>query len=442
MASKNDSFDCAVIGNWHLAYVTAACLTKLGHRVVLVNTEESGADELPPAPVYEPGLPEILASSVQSGKLEYREGFDENWSALRVWLAIDTPVNAQDEVDVEPLRKVIQEVSDRKKSQTRTLIISSQIPLEFCSQMEKETGLQIAYVPENLRLGHGINTFLNADRTVIGASSVELGEEVKAFLKGVETDFLICDLATAEMVKHATNAFLATSISFSNELARIGEKYNVDNQLVGKALRMDKRIGKQAYVVPGLGFAGGTLPRDLRVLQKLGANSETPTPLVDAVLKVNESTTDAVFDAVSSYFGGALEGKKVLVLGYTYKPETNTLRRSLSVTLAQAFRHEKATIWGFDPFMNASDLSAFESSLLHFNKWEEIPSCPDVILLMTARPAFSNLDWGLLRAKSGSRQPVIVDVRGILSQSTALKNNFAYKGLWQPVQRPEGESAR
>lgn len=419
-------FDCAVIGNWHLAYVTAACLAKLGHRIALVNTEEAGEDDLPESPVYEPGLPELLASAKREGRLSYFEGFSEAWKAKYNWLAVDTPVNERDEVDLAPLRKIVSKI-------TGTLIINSQVPLGFCESVAKDHALQVAYIPENLRLGQGIETFMRADRTVIGAESPQLREEIRGFLAGVESEFVLCDLATAEMIKHATNAFLATSISFSNELARIGEKYGVNNQLVGEALRMDKRIGKKAYVVPGLGFAGGTLPRDLRVLQDLGKKSQTPTPLMNAVLEVNDSTTQAVSDTVLSLFNGDLANKKVLLLGYTYKAETDTLRRSLSVTLADHFISKGAAVWGFDPFMNDRDLSEFNKGFQHFKNWASIPSCPDVILLLTPRQEFKELNWSILKDKGGVLSPMVIDLRSGVAAPEVLKSGFNYKSLWQPV---------
>lgn len=437
--SEKQQFDCAVIGNWHLAYVTSACLADLGHNTALVTTEESGTGDASVLPVYEPGLAELIENSKKAGRFHFIEGVTPSWTAKYVWLAIDTPVNADDEVDLTPLDLAISQISANKNSTENTLILSSQIPLGYCEKIEKEYGLKVVYIPENLRLGKGIETFTKADRTVIGTSDEKLGKEIQTFLAGLQTDYLFCDLATAEMVKHATNAFLATSISFANELARIGEKFGVDNQAVGQALRMDKRIGKQAYVVAGLGFAGGTLPRDLRVLQKLGRDSKTPTPLVDAVLNINESTTKAVSEAVSSYCGGTVQGKKILILGYTYKAETNTLRRSLSIDLAGLFKGAGAEVWGHDPMMNGADLSAFGGNLQHFENWESIPSCPDVVVIMTAREQFPTLSWKSLATKGSALTPLIVDVRGIISERDALNSGFSYKALWQPISNPRNE---
>jgi UDPglucose 6-dehydrogenase len=242
---------------------------------------------------------------------------------------------------------------------------------------------------------------------------------------------------TAEMVKHATNAFLATSISFANELARIGELMGVDNQAVATALKMDKRIGKGAYVTPGLGFAGGTLPRDLRILQKFAREHDIPSQLVDSVLNINEATSDSLVSSTRNYLG-ELRGKTILIVGYTYKPEIDTLRRSSSLELGEKLKAQGATVWGYDPVMNSRDLTPLEGLIRHFNEWNEIPSTPDAAIIMTPRPQFAALDWKNLGARGESggamKAPLVFDTRSSLPSAAILSAGFTYKALWQPVQ--------
>jgi UDPglucose 6-dehydrogenase len=428
-------YHCAVIGDWHLAFVTAASLSSLGHKIALINPDSGNREwkEFPKPPVSEPGLSETIAQGLSEGRLFFENGISSDWSADFIWLAIDTPVSDSDEPDTKPLRKVAEAIAQHS-SQKSPFLISSQIPLGFSEELEKNFGLKVVYIPENLRLGKGMETFLSADRTVLGASDSDSRAETRKFLAGLKTQFLECDLPTAEMIKHATNAFLATSISFANELARIGESKNVDNQLVGKALKLDSRIGKQAYVLPGLGFAGGTLPRDLRVLQSLGREAKIPTELIDSVLNVNERTTVAIASAVRSTVG-SLRGKKILVLGYTYKADTDTLRRSLSLDLGEMFSKEGASVWGWDPVMNDRDLSLLQGKIEHYSRWEDFPATPDVILLMTPRKQFLELDWKGLRAKSPQSESLVFDTHGFLTPGSVLENGFSFKILWQPVQK-------
>lgn len=423
-------FDCAVIGDWHLSSVTAACLAQLGHRVCLVNPLEHpdrAWKEYPRPPVHEPGLSEMITEAQAKDKLTFRNGVDASWTADFVWLAIDTPVNDRDEADTTPLERVARQVAQHDCARG-PFIVSSQVPMGFGQELEKEHGLTAVYIPENLRLGKGIETFLTADRTVIGATLAATREKVKAFLSGLQTDFLLCDLVTAEMIKHATNAFLATSISFANQMARIGECMGADNQVVGRALKMDKRIGKGAYVIPGLGFAGGTLPRDLRILQKFGTRFNVPTPLVDAVLDLNDTTLQAIVSSLRASVGGSLRGRPVLLLGYTYKADTDTLRRSPSLEIAGLLRAEGAQVLGYDPQMNDHDLAPLAGRIEHCPDWARI-SAPDAVVLMTPRPGFQKLDWAKVR-KAGA---LVLDAHSFLSADTVIAAGLAYKPLWQPV---------
>lgn len=429
---------CAVIGDWHLAFVTAAGLAALGHSTLLVNPLGPGRVPWPAFPelaLNEPGLPEAIAGARGRGTLAHVNGIDAGWSADFVWLAIDTPVDERDEPDTSTLLRAARDVAAAGCCKG-VFVVTSQVPLGFCAELEETLGLTVSCVPENLRLGKGIETFLRADRLVIGASAVETRTRVKALLAGIDAQCATCDLPTAEMIKHATNAFLATSISFANELARIGERNGVDSQLVAAALKMDRRIGPLAYVAPGLGFAGGTLPRDLRVLARLGHGHGVPTPLVNAVLDVNESTIAALVDSVASFLGG-LDGREVLVLGYSYKADTDTLRRSPSLELAARLGARGARVLGYDPFMNERDLSPLRGIVEHRAQWSDLHAPPDAIVVMTPRQEFTTLAWDALEVpRARQPPPLVLDARAIVSSRAVLRAGFAYKALWQPVQLP------
>lgn len=426
--SMTKNYDCAVIGHWHLAFVTAACLASIGHKVVLVNTQNQKWTEFPPMPVHEPGVPEMIKEGLSKNLLDFANGYGD-WSAPKVWMAVDTPVDDQDRADTGPLLEIAKNVK------CQNFIISSQIPLGFCQQLEKEFGFKVSYLPENLRLGKGIETFKMADRTVIGSTDPKTSDEIEKFLSGFSTTFLKCNLPTSEMVKHANNVFLAMSISFANELARLGEKFGVDGNIVGQALKMDKRIGTGAYVSPGLGFAGGTLPRDLRTLQKLGGETKTPMRIVDSVLSVNEDTNSAILEIIEA------ELKKrnqphgpVLILGYTYKADTDTLRRSQSLEIAERLQAKGVRVLGFDPFMNGKLGNQLQGKIEHFETLEQVPSA-QVIALFTARPAFKEINWSKLPELQKAK-PLILDTQNHLPKAPALSAGFPFKKLWSPSELP------
>jgi UDPglucose 6-dehydrogenase len=208
---------------------------------------------------------------------------------------------------------------------------------------------------------------------------------------------------------------------------------------VGKALKLDKRIGQSAYVIPGLGFAGGTLPRDLRVLQKLGQTTDVPTQLVDAVLQVNENTTKAIAEIVQDHIRNNKLPKTALILGYTYKADTNTLRRSLSLSIAEDLRAAGIQVFGLDPMMNDQDLTLLKSKIDHVADLTQLPLVPSVTLLMTARPVFLSFDWGQLIAKGSNEKclnaegSLVLDTQNFLDAKPILAAGINYKRLWSSV---------
>jgi UDPglucose 6-dehydrogenase len=434
----------AVIGDWHLAFVTASVLADCGHTVQLVKPLTLNAStwpQFPPIPVTEPGLQEMIEKNHSEKRLDFKNGIQSDLAADFLWLAVDTPVSDKDEPQLEPLLVIADQIA-KLNHKPQALIVSSQIPLGFCHELEKRTGLSVAYVPENLRLGKGIETFYRADRTVIGSDRTTTAEAVKDLMSSFKTEFLLCNAVTSEMVKHANNAFLATSISFANELARIGEKFGVDSVTVGKALKLDKRIGQSAYVIPGLGFAGGTLPRDLRVLQQLGQKENIPTQLVDAVLQVNENTTRAISEIVQDHVSRNKLPKTALILGYTYKADTNTLRRSLSLDIAEDLRKAGFKIFGLDPVMNDQDLTGLKGKITHFESIEKLTERPSVSLLMTARPAFETFAWSKLAAmKPTENSSLVLDTQNFLKADPVLKAGLNFKRLWSPAQSATGASS-
>ncbi len=435
-SSETRLYDVAVIGEWHLAFVTAACFAARGKKTALIKPAGYWAETEPRCPIHEVGVDEELAAAQSAGNLDFLSADDPYWHATVIWMAVDTPVNEQDEPQLEPLTEIAKGVAERRNP--NVFAVSSQIPLGYCRELESLLGPRIAYIPENLRLGQGIATFAQADRTVIGGSTLDIAEQVHQLMDGFDTEFIVCGLETAEMVKHANNAFLATSISFANEMARIGSTHQVDNYAVARALKLDARIGPKAYVAPGLGFAGGTLPRDLRVLEQLGRDSNTPTPLTSAVLEVNRSTSTLVAEVVLGEIKVARAesdattdtAPRVLLLGYTYKADTDTLRRSMTIEIARELAEAGVECHGFDPFLNGKDLTELIGVIEHHNELTEIPAC-EVVLLMTARPMFREIDWRELE-QPAQRPTTLIDTQQFLDSSAIKSAGLNFRPLWAP----------
>jgi UDPglucose 6-dehydrogenase len=340
----------AVAGLWHLGTVTAACCAQGGHDVIAFDEDPTVIEELRQGrlPVDEPGLAELTAAGVQSGRLR----FSSEPSALAesdiLWICYDTPVDENDTADVEFVYSRVGKLLPHVPPRT-VVVISSQLPAGSTARLKAmRPGLIFAYSPENLRLGNAIALFTKPDRVVVGLENGH-GRERLASLFAPFTDKIEwMSVASAEMTKHALNAFLATSVAFINEVATICEKTGADAQEVERGLKSDIRIGKRAYLHPGGAFAGGTLARDISFLVDLANGHDVPAHLLKGVWESNSAHNLWARRRLSEIFG-QLKGKEIAVLGLTYKPGTNTLRRSTSVEMCRWLIEQGSSVRAFDP---------------------------------------------------------------------------------------------
>ena len=345
----------AVYGLWHLGCVTAACVAAAGNKVNGLDLDEDVVANLRAGrpPLHEPGLAELIAQESGAGRLAFT---DDASVALRgadvLWVAFDTPVNDQDEADVDFVRRRLDAVAPFVPRGC-VVLISSQVPAGFTRSLRESwsgrgVDLRYAYSPENLRLGKAIEVFRNAERVVLGVSDDAarpvLSELFAPFTKRIEW----MSVESAEMTKHALNAFLATSVTFANELARLCEVVGADAKEVERGLKSEARIGPKAYLAPGAAFAGGTLARDVRFLTGFGRAHHVDTPLFGGVLASNDVHKNWIRNKVTGLLGGTKDAT-VAVLGLTYKPGTDTLRRSLSVELCRWMRESGWRVRAHDP---------------------------------------------------------------------------------------------
>jgi UDPglucose 6-dehydrogenase len=347
----------AVYGLWHLGSVTAACLASAGHRVVGLDPDERVAADLQRGqpPLHEPGLADLVRAGLEGGNLSFTtQPAVALGEAEVLWVTFDTPVNERDEADVASVRAQLEAVGGAIRPGTLVLI-SSQVPVGFTRALEQDwrgKGLGYAYSPENLRLGKALESFRQPERVIVGVRAPShravLATLFAPFCQRIEW----MSVESAEMTKHALNAFLATSVTFINELARLCEAVGADAKEVERGLKSEGRIGPRAYLAPGAAFAGGTLARDVRFLTDFGRRFQVGTPLFEGVLASNELHKGWVQGKVRQLLGAAAE-PVVAVLGLTYKPGTSTLRRSASVELCAWLRGLGAQVRAHDPAVGA-----------------------------------------------------------------------------------------
>jgi UDPglucose 6-dehydrogenase len=377
----------AVCGLWHLGSVIAGCLASAGHAVIGF---DDAAAEPPP---FEPGLAELLqAVRTTTDRSTLRD-------AEVIWIAWDTPVDDDDRADVDFVLRRAEAVLE-SAAEGAQVIVSSQLPVGSVRRLENAfPRLAFACIPENLRLGKAIESFTKAERFVVGTRGER--ERIAALLApfGVPIEWM--SIESAEMTKHALNALLATSIAFINEIASVCEQHGADAHDVARALKSDRRIGPRAYLNPGAAFSGGTLARDV---QFLAGHS----PLMAAVKASNDRHAEWAREKLLSVLG-ELRGKTVAIWGLTYKPGTDTLRRSASVELARWLVGQGARVRAHDPAVKhiAPDVPA----TLCASATEALDGA-DALVMAT--------EWASYRDAAIPRGTVVIDPNGFLGARADL----------------------
>jgi len=347
----------AVLGLWHLGSVTAACLAAAGHSVRGFDPDPGRIAGLAAGrpPIAEPGLAELIAAALQSGALRFTADLAEAVvGADVVWVTFDTPVDDEDRADVSSVIRSVERAFPYL-GDGAIILSSSQLPAgttrgfeETWSSQAAGRSVSFACSPENLRLGKAIETFTKPDRVVVGVREARARNRIAELLAPITDRIEWMSVESAEMTKHAINAFLATSVTFANEIAALCECVGADAKEVERGLRTERRIGALAYVAPGGAFAGGTLARDVAFLRELGTSSDRPTLLMDGVLASNTAHRVWARRRLETELGRA-RGSRVAVWGLTYKPGTDTLRRSASIELCRWLVSEGADVHVHDP---------------------------------------------------------------------------------------------
>ena len=405
-----------VYGLWHLGCVTAGCLAAAGFEVIGLDRDAERVAALDDGrpPIAEPGLAELLGQGTQAGRLSYTTDPAAALADAEVlWVTFDTPVDDNDIADVAWVRAELEAV--RPSLQPGTLVlVSSQVPVGFSRALEREwrssePSLSFAVSPENLRLGQAIDVFRRPERVVVGLGEGAERERLAALFAPFSAPIEWMSLESAEMSKHALNGFLAISVAYTNELARICERVGADASEVERALRTEPRIGRRAYVSAGPPLAGGTLPRDIAFLEGLAAQHGLPSPVVSAVLASNDLHREWARQRTQELVVG-VDAPVVAVLGLTYKPGTDTLRRSAAVDLAVGLAKAGARVRAFDPAIRTLPPEVVGIELA--DDLELVLSGADVAVVATAWPEFRALDADRLARLM--RHPRVVDAAGFL----------------------------
>ena len=399
-----------VVGLWHLGTVTAACLASVGHHVVGLDFESEVVERLRAGhpPLFEPGLEDLVKRGMADGYLGFTTDAAQALRDARVvWIAYDTPVDESDQADVEFVVGRVERLFPDLAVDSLVLV-SSQLPVGTTYRLEQayvaaypNKPVTFAYTPENLRLGKAISVFTRPDRVVVGVRSEADRKRVAELLSPFTERIEWMSVESAEMTKHALNAFLSTSVAFINEVAVLCEEVGADAKEVERGLKSEARIGPRAYLSPGAAFAGGTLARDVAFLAQLGTHYGQPTHLLRAV-KTSNDTHKLWARAKLEGLIGDLRDQTVGVWGLTYKPGTDTLRRSSSVELCRWLAERGVRVQAHDPAVKSlpPDLAATISlcstptdalagvvGLVVATEWPDYQSVPADVVVASMRSA-------------------------------------------------------
>jgi len=428
----------AMIGTGYVGLVSGACFADFGHEVICVDkdADKIAALQRGEIPIFEPDLNREVATNVKAGRLKFATELHQPVAnADAVFIAVGTPSRRGDgHADLSHVFAAAKEIAGALNGYT-VIITKSTVPIGTGDEVERiirearpDAEVSVVSNPEFLREGSAIQDFKHPDRIVVGIVDERARKTMEELYRPLylnQAPILFTTRRTAELIKYAANAFLATKVTFINEVADLCEKVGADVQEVARGIGLDNRIGSK-FLNAGPGFGGSCFPKDTRALIKTAQDNDSPLRIIEAVVMVNESRKRALARKVSRLLGGSLRNKTVAILGLTFKPNTDDMRESPSITLITALQDFGAKIQAYDP-EGLEQAQKVLQDVTYFHDPYECAKSADALVIVTEWEQFRALD--LLRLKSAMASPVIVDLRNIYREDEMIKLGFVYDSI-------------
>jgi len=425
----------AMIGTGYVGLVSGACFSEFGTQVLCVDRDSNKIDRLHNGeiPIFEPGLEDLVARNVDAGRLTFTKDLAGALSGVEaVFIAVGTPARRGDgHADLTFVFDAAREVA-RAADDGTVIVTKSTVPVGTGRQIEEivkaeapEKTLHVASNPEFLREGSAIGDFMRPDRVIIGAESEAAQSVMRALYRPlylIETPIIFTSLETAELTKYAANAFLATKITFINEIADLCEAVGADVHDVARGMGLDGRIGRK-FLHPGPGYGGSCFPKDTLALVRTAERAGAPTRIVETVVDVNDARKLRMAEKIVQHCGGAVDGKTIAVLGVTFKPNTDDMRESPSLAILPALREAGARVRAYDPEGMEEATKTLSGVDWCADAWDAIEGA-DALVILTEWNQFRNLD--LRRLKASLAQPVVADLRNIYDPAEMRAHGFHY----------------
>lgn len=436
----------AIVGAGYVGLTTAACLCDLGNNVAVVDVDEERIAQLCSGclPVFEPGLEEAIARNITAGRLRFTTQYSHALDGAEyAFIAVGTPESNNGEADIRSVLHAAREIA-RAMSTSLVIVNKSTVPIGtgdvVCDLIQSErpdVNCCVVSNPEFLREGSALHDFMHPDRVVIGADDSAAVERVAALYRAIDAPIVATDLRSAEMIKYASNAFLATKISFINEMASIAQCVNADIAVVARGMGLDHRIGP-AFLEAGIGFGGSCLPKDVKALAAIARRFHYHPELLRAVLEINEDKRRLVVEILRDLLG-SLDGRIIGLLGLSFKPGTDDIRNAPSVDIVNFLLEARATVRAYDPVAIANARHFIPGAIFCDDAYA-VAQGADALVVVTEWSEFKGLD--LPRIHTLMRTPVLVDGRNVYDPVEATRTGFVYRGIGRRLAlQPFTESA-
>ncbi len=438
----------SVIGTGYVGLVTGACFAEFGVNVTCMDTDarriamlEKGA-----VPFYEPGITELVAKGLRENRLAFTTDIAKAVDqALVLFIAVGTPSRPDGSADLSYVEEVGRGIA-KNMNGYKVIATKSTVPVGTGEKLREviKANLSGSYRfdivsnPEFLREGSAIEDFLRPNRVVIGADSdqaIAIMKDLYRPLYLIETPFVVTDIATAEMIKYASNAFLATKISFINEIANLCERVGADVQVVAKGMGLDHRIGSK-FLHAGPGFGGSCFPKDLAALVQTGERVGYQLEIASAAARVNAQQRQRMVEKIRGAVGG-VKGKTLGLLGLSFKPNTNDLREAPALVIAQQLMKEGAVIRAYDPAALEEGSKLLPGIVPCKDAYDAAEGC-DALIIVTEWNQFRNLDFD--RLKTALRRPTLIDLRNVYDPARIAGFGFHYVSVGRPEREPSSSS--
>jgi UDPglucose 6-dehydrogenase len=420
-----------VIGVGWVGLVTTACFAELGHPVIARDIVAEKVESLSrgETTIHEPGLAELLERNAQ--RLTFTTEMSELLERARLlFVCVDTPPTVSGDADLSRVRSVVEEL---RGGEGHALVMKSTVPAGTGATIRRDLpGVPYVSCPEFLKEGSAVADFMHPDRVVIGADrgNREAADAVAGLYEPLGGEIVRTDVASAEMIKLASNAFLATKISFVNEIANVCEEVGADVAEVARGMGLDERIGP-AFLRPGIGYGGSCFPKDLKALKMLAGNSGYHFQLLSAVIEVNELQKRRVVNKLQARLG-PLAGRRVALLGLAFKPDTDDMREASSLVLAARLQGEGAEVTAYDPVAIGAARGLLDNVEFASSALEALEGA-DAAVLVTEWPEFAALDWREAAARMA--RPLLIDGRNFLDADLLRGAGFEYEGIGRATER-------